>query len=173
MAGVVRTWLLRLVAAAIAAVPAGSAFATGRLDVVAKFQQPSLELDVATYIDPEIEPPIGKVGLLGVASGSIRNSFALRGDEWRGLTDLWAKAARMQSRNWRTVGTLTEKGSGDVSRLTILAGAGVKIVVTSPKGAGMAYLIARADMSRFGAAINQVKQLLASARANPSTPPNQ
>jgi hypothetical protein len=163
MAWMVRT-LSRLIAAtAIALVPAGSVSATGRLDVVAKFQQPSLELDVATYIDPAIEAPTGKVGLLGLASGSVRNSFALHGEEWGALTVLWAKATRMQSRNWRTVGTLTEKGSGDVSRLTILAGLGVRIVVTSAKGAGLTYVIAKADMPRFGAAINQVKEMLASS----------
>jgi hypothetical protein len=163
MAWMVRASLSRLIAAAaITVAAAGSLTAGGRLDVVAKFQQPSLELDVATYIDQEIEMPVGKVGMLGFASGSVRNSFALRGGEWGALIDLWGKAARMQSRNWRTVGTLTEKGGGDVARLTILAGTGVKIVVMSAKGPGMSYVIAKTDMPRFAAAIKQVKDVLAS-----------
>lgn len=164
MAWTIRTLLPRLIAAAAAVLIAiCSTSASGRLDVVAKFQQPSLELDVATYIDPDVEAPLGKIGLLGFASGSVRNSFALHGDDWSALTDLWAKAARMRSRYWRTVGTLTEKGSGEISRLTILAGQGVKIVVTSSTGAGLSYVIARADMPRFGSAINQVKEILASS----------
>ncbi len=164
MARMMQTSLSRvIVAAAVTMVPAWSLTAAGRLDVVAKFQQPSLELDIATYVDPEIEVPVGKVGMLGFASGSVRNSIALRGDEWGALAGLWAKAVRMQSRNWRTVGTLTEKASGDVARLTILAGLGVKFVITSPKGAGMSYVIAKADMPRFGIAINQVKEVLATS----------
>ena len=140
--------------------------AKGQLDVVAKFEQPSLELDVATYIDPELEAPVGRIGLLGLASGSVRNSFALRGDEWGALVDLWTKAARMGWRKyWRTVGTLTERDNGDPSRLTILAGMGVKIVVISPKGAGMSYVIAKADVPRFTAALNQVKQILTAGAA--------
>jgi len=160
----VRGSLSRLIAlAAVTLALAWSPTAAGRLDVVAKFRQPSLELDVATYVDPDIEAPIGKVGMLGFASGSVRNSFALHGEEWGALVDLWAKAARMQSRNWRTVGMLTEKGGGDPARLTILAGTGVKIVVVSAKGPGMSYVIAKGDMPRFSAAINQVKEVLASS----------
>jgi hypothetical protein len=140
--------------------------AKGQLDVVAKFEQPSLELDVATYIDPELQAPVGRIGLLGLASGSVRNSIALRGDEWGAFVDLWTKATRMQWRKyWRTVGTLTEKDNGDPSRLTILAGLGVKIVVISPKGAGMSYVIGKADVPRFTAAINQVRQILAAGAA--------
>jgi len=137
--------------------------ARGRTEIVAKFLQPSLELDVATYVDPEVEAEAagGKVGLLGFASGQVRNSFALRADDWNLLIDLWTRAVKRQSRTWRLVGSLTEKGSGDVSRLSMSAGQGVKIAITSAKGASMTYLVARTDMARFQAAINQVKEHLA------------
>ena len=139
-----------------------SLLAKGQIEVVAKFQRPNLELDVATYSDPEFESPGNKIGLLGFASGPVRNSFSLRGEEWTQLTDLWAKATRMQSRKqWRTVGTLSERGTAEVSRLTLSAGQGVRLAITSPKGASMAFLVGRADMARFEAAIAQVKDILA------------
>jgi hypothetical protein len=164
-----RTPILRLIAVVVLGL--GSALpllAKGRLDVVAKFQRPSLELDIATYIDPDAEMPAGKVGLIGLASGGVRNSIALRPDEWGVLVELWAKATRMQSpRSWRTVGSLTEKSAGDPARVTVLAGHGIKVAVTSPKGAGMTYLVTKADMPRFEAAIRQVMEILQRADDKP------
>jgi hypothetical protein len=45
--------------------------AKGTLDVVAKFEQANLELDVATYLEGA-----ERVGLLGLRGGSERNSYA-------------------------------------------------------------------------------------------------
>jgi hypothetical protein len=153
-------WLAAALAVAFAwpALP----LAKGQIEVVAKFQHTSLELDIATYTDPEFEAPGNKVGVIGFASGQVRNSFSMRGEDWGQLVDLWAKATRMQSRkNWRNVGTLTERGTAEVSRLTLTAGQGVRLVITSPKGATMAFLVGRNDMARFEAAIAQVKDILA------------
>jgi hypothetical protein len=168
MAWLFRTPILGLATAgavmALSVVPLG---ATGQLDVVAKFQRPSLQLDVATYVDPDAEAPDGKVGLIGFASGGVRNSIALRPDEWIALVSLWAKATRMQSpRSWRTVGALTEKTGGDATRVTVLAGSGVKVALISAKGAGMTYLVSRAEVPRFGAAIRQVLATLAPDQAS-------
>lgn len=158
----IRAPFVWLAAALVALAGPVSPLAKGQIEVVAKFQRPSLELDIATYTDPEFEAPGNKVGLLGFASGSIRNSFSLRGEDWSQLTDLWAKATRMQSRkSWRTVGTLTERGTTEVSRLTLTAGQGVSLAVTSPKGASMVFVVGRNDMARFEAAIAQVKEILA------------
>jgi hypothetical protein len=169
MACLFRTPILRLVTAAAvvvaSAIPLG---AKGQLDVVAKFQRPSLQLDIATYIDPDAEAPDGKVGLIGFASGGVRNSIALRPDEWIALVGLWAKATRMQSpRSWRTVGALTEKTGGDATRVTVLAGHGIKVALISAKGAGMTYLVSKAEMPRFGVAIRQVLDTLAPDRQQP------
>jgi hypothetical protein len=156
------TRLLRVAAlAGMLALSGSPVLATGQIEVLAKFQQSSLELDVGTYTDPDFDAPGNKVGLIGFASGAVRNSFTLRAEDWSALTDLWAKAARMQSRNWRQVGSLSEKGTAEVARLTFSAGQGVKIAIASPKGASMSYLVAKADMARFEAALNQVKDLLA------------
>jgi hypothetical protein len=158
----VMTRLLRAAAFAAALALSGSPLlAKGEIEILAKFQQSSLELDVGTYTDPEFDAPGNKVGLIGFASGAVRNSFTLRAEDWGALTDLWAKAARMQSRNWRVVGSLSEKGTAEIARLTFTAGQGVRIAITSTKGASMSYLVAKADMARFEAAIRQVKDLLA------------
>jgi hypothetical protein len=149
-------------ALAVALLDPVSLLAKGQIEVVAKFQRPNLELDVATYTDPEFASPGNRVGVLGFASGPVRNSFSLRGEDWDQLTDLWAKAKRMQSRKqWRTVGTLSERGTAEVSRLTLSAGQGVRLAITSPKGASMAFLVGNAEMPRFEAALAQVKDILA------------
>ena len=69
--------------------------AKGKLDYIAKFQQATFGLDVATYTDPDAKPD--RIGLLGLAAGTLRNSFAFRSDEWPKLIDLTAKAAKAQS----------------------------------------------------------------------------
>jgi hypothetical protein len=153
---------LAWLAVAVALVCPALLLAKGQIEVVAKFQRPHLELDVATYTDPEFEAPGNKVGVLGFASGPVRNSFSLRAEDWDQLTQLWAKATRMQSRKqWRTVGTLSERGTAEVSRLTVSAGQGVRLAITSPKGASMAFLVGSAEMARFEAALAQVKDILA------------
>jgi hypothetical protein len=161
MLRLVRAGLPGLAAIVLALALAAPLGAKGQLEVVAKFQQASLELDLATYVDPEFAAPGNRMAVLGFATGPVRNSFTLRPDDWTSLTDLWAKAARMQSRNWRPVGSLTEKSPGDPARLTVSAGLGVKIGISSPKGASMTYLVGKADMPRFEAALSQVRDLLA------------
>ena len=50
--------------------------AGAQLDIVAKFQNADLELDVVTVINSEVEPSRNKVALLGIATPS-RSSFSL------------------------------------------------------------------------------------------------
>jgi hypothetical protein len=157
---------MRLVASAVACLLAAlwlggavlpPALAKGQLEVLAKFQNANLELDVATYVDPEADAAASKVGLLGFSSGAVRNSVALHADDWGALIALWAKAVRAQSRNWRTVGSLAEKGASDPAKLTLSAGPSIKVTISSPKGASASYTLAKADVGRFEAALNQVK----------------
>jgi hypothetical protein len=51
--------------------------AKGKLDIIAKFQQSSFELAFATYTDADAKP--GKVRLVGLTAGQVKNSFAFDG----------------------------------------------------------------------------------------------
>jgi len=140
------------------------ALAEGQLDMVAKFQQASFELDVATYTDPELKPREDRVALLGLADGKTRNSFAFRIVEWSKLIDLTAAAARAQSSggNWTVIGEMTEVGTSDASHLVISAGTGIRFALNSRKGPALTYVLASGDFARFQQALNQVKTYLKS-----------
>ena len=87
--------------------------AAGKLDFVAKFKQGSLELNVATYTEQNSTTgKLDKVGLLALAAGTLRNSFASDGPQWPQLIALVAKAAKAQSagNKWTVVGAISETG---------------------------------------------------------------
>ncbi len=152
-----------LVALAVAlSLLAAPLLAKGTLDVVEKFRTGNLGLDVATYTDPEIAPY--RVGLIALAAGSSRNSFAFAREEWDTLIGLAAKAARSQSVDgaWRVIGDLTEADTSDVSHLVVSAGSGVRFALSSPKGAALTYVLAASDIPRFQQALAKVKAYLAS-----------
>jgi hypothetical protein len=129
---------------------------------VEKFRTGDLGLDVATYTDPEVAPY--RVGLIGMVSGSVRNSFAFRADEWTRLIALAAQAAQPQSSGaWRVVGEMTETGTSDVGHLVVSAGPGIRFALSSPKGAALTYVVARSDIPRFQQALGKVKAYLAAA----------
>ena len=135
--------------------------AAGKLDVVAKFQHTNLELDVATYTDPDSKP--SKIGLLGLAAGSVRNSFAFNAQEWPQLIAAVAKAAKGQSagNDWAVVAELTEVGTSDVSHLVISAGPGIRFALNSSKGASLTYVIAKSDIPRLQQGLIRVRQYFA------------
>jgi hypothetical protein len=120
--------------------------AKGTLDIVTKFEQANLELDLATFSEPE-----GKAGLLGLKAGSERVSYAFNSAEWAKLTNLVAKAARAQSTgsNWTIIGAMTETGTSDISHLVVSAGPGIRFALGSPKKASLTYVLATSDIPRF------------------------
>jgi hypothetical protein len=132
--------------------------AKGTLDIVATFQQANLQLDVATFADAE-----AKIGLLGMKTGSARISYAFTSDTWSKLTDLVAKAARAQSTggNWTVIGAMTETESDDHSHLVVSAGPGIRFALSSPKKAGLTYVLATGDTPRFQQALGRVKGFFA------------
>jgi hypothetical protein len=135
--------------------------AKGKLDIIAKFQQSSLELAVATYTDADATP--GKVGLVGLTAGQVKNSFAFDGPQWASLIDLIAKAAKAQStgNTWAVIGELTESETTDVSHLVISAGPGIRFALNSPKGASLTYMLPKSDIPRLQQALGRVRQYLA------------
>jgi hypothetical protein len=134
--------------------------AEGQLDIVAKFEDANLGLDVVTYTSPDATRSASRVALLGFRSTSVRTSFVLSLNELVSLLDLWRTALNARSDSWKVVGSLTEVGTTDVSVLTVSAGPGVKFAVTSLKGVSITYVLANADVARFEKALFRVKDFL-------------
>ena len=88
-----------------------------QLDIVAKFRNAELELDLVTVFDSEVDASKSKVALLGIAT-PVRSSFSFRRAEWLSLIELWT-AEKAQSDSWKVVGSMTETETSDVSHLTI------------------------------------------------------
>jgi hypothetical protein len=155
-----------LVLALMLAVPASvssaprPAPAKAKFDIVAKFQVGGLQLDVATFADPDSAAPDNKVGLIGIANSTLRNSISFHRNEWVSLIEIWARAVAVQSEIWTVVDSMTEAGTGDDSRLTVSAGPGVRFVIASAKEGAVSYNLSRADAVRFERALNRVRDLL-------------
>jgi hypothetical protein len=136
-----------------------------QLDIVGKFQNADLELDVATVFDSEVEASRSKVALLGIVAPSrrstpSRNTFSFRLEEWLSLIALWTKAVKVQSDSWKVVGSMTEMETSDVSHLTVSAGRGVKFVISSSKKGTATYVLSRDDIAGFEKALYRVKDFL-------------
>ena len=101
-----------------------------QLDIIAKFRNADVELDVVTVVDSEVEASKSKVALLGIAT-PLRSSFSFRLAEWSLLIDLWSKAVKTQSDSWKVIGSMMETETSDVAHLTISAGPGIKFVISS------------------------------------------
>jgi hypothetical protein len=128
--------------------------ADGKLNVFGKFESDGRELVVATYATEDGKE---RVGLIAWASGKDRNSFALRLDEWGAIFDLWKKAAGAPAPQWQAVGTISETGTTDVSRIAMKRGPGVELAVGSPKGPAIAYVLPAAEFARFEQAMRDMK----------------
>src|SRR5258708_38432511 len=115
-----------------------------QLDIVAKFRNADLELDVVTIVDSEVE--------------ASKCSFSFRLVEWLSLIDLWSKVVKAQSDSWRVIGSMTETETADVSHLTISAGPGVKFVISSSQKGIVTFILSKDDMGGFEKALYQVKE---------------
>src|SRR6516162_185973 len=128
-----------------------------QLDIIAKFRNADVELDVVTVVDSEVEASKSKVALLGIAT-PLRSSFSFRLAEWLLLIDLWSKAVKTQSDSWKVIGSMTETETSDVSHLTISAGPGVKFVISSSQKGIVTFVLSKNDMGGFEKALYQVKE---------------
>jgi hypothetical protein len=128
-----------------------------QLDIVAKFRNAGMELDVVTVVDWEVEAAKSKVALLGIATPS-RSSFSFRREDWLLLIDLWSKAVKAQSDSWKIIGSMKETETSDASLLTISAGPGIKFVIDSPRKGLVTYVLSKDDLARFAGALYRVKE---------------
>lgn len=148
------------VPASVASAPRPSQQPKPKIDVVARFQVANLQLDVATYTDPDSAGPDNKVALIGIVNSPLRNSISFHRNEWVSLIEIWTKAVAVQSDAWTVVNSMSEAGTGDNSRLTVSAGPGVRFVIASSKEGAVSYNLSKADAVRFERALNRVKDLL-------------
>ena len=128
-----------------------------QLDIVAKFRNAGMELDVVTVVDWEVEAAKSKVALLGIATPS-RSSISFRREDWLLLIDLWSKAVKAQSDSWKIIGSMKETETSDASLLTISAGPGIKFVIDSPRKGLVTYVLSKDDLARFAGALYRVKE---------------
>ena len=147
---------LRIVLTAGILVLAGPLQARIQLDIVAKFWNGDVELDVVTVVDSDVEASKSKVALLGITK-PLRSSFSFRLEEWLLLIDLWSKAVKAQSGSWRVIGSMTETETLNASYFTMSAGPGVKFVISSSQKGTATFVLSKDDMAGFERVLHRVK----------------
>lgn len=154
------SWPLKLAApiAVSLALLAGQAHAG--MNVVGKFKSQDSEVDVAVYSATDSKGLEQRLGLLGVAIASKRNTIAFAPAEWISLITLWRQAKAAQGPVWRNIGGFTETGTSDAPHLTVSAGPGVRFSIESPARGAISADLSNADISRFDAALTQATQFL-------------
>jgi hypothetical protein len=125
-----------------------------QLELVAKFRNVGIELDVVTV---DASEPSGRVALLGIAT-PLRSSFSFKREEWLLLIDLWSKTVKVQSDSWKIIGSMKETETSDPSLLTISAGPGIKFVINSPRKGSVTYVLSKDDLARFAGTLYRVKE---------------
>ena len=147
-------------AALLLVLTASFSFAEGKLNFIEHFTQGQQELAVLTFYDPAQKKGDDRAGLIGIATPE-RNSFAFNGAEWDELIALCDKAAKVQSDSWTEVGSLTEHRTSDVSHMTVSAGPGMKIVISSANSGTVSYTLEKKDVPRLQSGLQKVKTFLA------------
>jgi|HubBroStandDraft_1064217.scaffolds.fasta_scaffold03951_2 hypothetical protein len=137
----------------IFALVAFPAFAGG-ITYVDKIENGGGVLKVATYFDATGTRQ--KIGLIGISiPGNPNISIAFTAQEWHTLSDLWAEAVaanfvatfRGQTK-WQTVGTFNETNTDDPSVLTMSAGQGVQLVISSPAKGSKTFVVSPETLTR-------------------------
>ncbi len=129
------------------------------MDILASFQQANARLDVVVGETPEM---VLKSALLGIRDGAVRNSIAPRPEGWSKLLVLVQTAASSQTAGdeWTVIGEVSEVRTDDISHLVISAGAGIRFVLNSPKGATLTYVLPRDDIPRLQEALAKAGEMI-------------
>src|SRR5262245_14424720 len=126
-----------------------------QLEIVAKFRNAGIELDLVTVVDTDVESTTGKLALVGIAT-PLRSSFSFRRQDWLRLIDLWSKAVKTQSESWKVIGSIEEIETSEAFLLSISAGPGIKFVIASPRKGPVTYVLSKDDQARFAGALYRV-----------------
>ena len=147
---------LSLFAAAIVLFAAVAARAGGNLVTIEKFNIAGAELDLDTF-----EQNGQATGLLGIIMGKDRNAFTFDKGEIVEFLELYRKTVAARGAGaWKEMGTLSEHGTKDVSRLTLSAGPGVRFVLASPAGPTQVFTLADSETARFERGLLKIKAFL-------------
>jgi hypothetical protein len=95
-------------------------------------------------------------GIVKITADDKANGLVLERDQWSAISELWSKAERAQSANWRLIGDVQDTQNSDPSRLVIMAGNGVRFVIRAAHRQDMIYTLTSADFGRVNAAIAKV-----------------
>ncbi len=128
------------------------------LTKVASFPGAGQKLDVMTYHNPA-KSEQAPTGLLGIAA-QTRISFAFALADYADLFALWQKARQAQADTWTEVGSLKERGTKDPSTIILMAGPGVKFIISDSQHPTLTHVLSRAELDQFENALNQVKATL-------------
>ena len=94
---------------------------------------------------------VEKVALLGTRPAGLRQ---------HGCDNTIGCPLQEVPETWRTVGSLSEAATSDLSRLTISAGPGIRFIIVSAKEGAVTYSLSRADVARFQRALVRVRDFL-------------
>jgi hypothetical protein len=117
--------------------------------------------------DSRLEIGINEGGLephefavIRVTESGRTNLLVLERDEWNDVLTLWGKAKTLRSDDWRVVGDTHDTAPPDYTSVSLLAGRGVRFILSSRHGATVRFDLDRKDFGRFDAACRRVGQTL-------------
>ena len=134
--------------------------AKGELTIVASFPNAGQKLEVVKYYKTDKDGlQIKKTGLLGIAA-QTRISFAFKMEDCADLFALWQKARQAQAATWTEVGSVKERDTKDPTTIIMMAGPGVKFIISDSEHPTLTHVISRADLDRFENALNQLRDFI-------------
>ena len=135
---------------------ASTALAAGKVVLIDKFINGTGTMTMMTYFDPSLKID-RKIGIIVVLHEGAENSVAVAQDDVQSFMNLWLKAVTLQSGSWQDVGQFNDAAH---SKLAMRAVPGVSFVISSPAKGSVTYLVPRADMDRFTAALRKMQASL-------------
>jgi hypothetical protein len=141
-----------------------SASAKGHGEVLVKCVDGAKQLRIATYQEPGPGTTDRRVGLVAISAPSAKIAIALQERDLGLLLGLLKQARTVQSTSWKIVGSVTEAPSSDRSELTISAGPGVQLMISSPRRGSLSFTVASEDLVEFERAMLKMRDFLDARR---------
>lgn len=94
-------------------------------------------------------------GSLRIRNATRSDALLLDPEEWPELQRLWTQARKSQGPAWRRVGEMHDTGPGEISRLTLDAGPGVRLTLQSDRGDPIRFEVKPVDLQKVDDALAQ------------------
>lgn len=94
-------------------------------------------------------------GTLRIRNATLSDALVLDPEEWPELQRLWTQARKSQGPTWRRVGEMHDTGPGEISRLTLDAGPGVRLTLQSDRGDPIRFEVKPVDLQKVDDALVQ------------------